>query len=111
SFVRGLFDGAIHNELLFPYPEPLPTRDPGEARTVERLLTSFGKMQRDGLVDSARFDEEETIPEEVIHELARQGFLDMSIPKEYGGLGLSPAAYAHVFGTLSSADASIGVLL
>ncbi len=111
SFVHGLFAGEIHDDLLFPYPEPLTSRDPDESRTVRRLLDDFAGMQHDGLIDSARFDEEETIPEEVIRALAAAGFLGMSIPKEFGGLGLSASAYAHLFGAVSSTDASIGVLL
>ena len=111
SFVRGMFAGAIHDELIFPYPLPLTERDPDEARIVRRLLADLERMKKSGLIDSARFDEEETLPEEVIQELARTGFLALSIPPEYGGLGLSPAAYAHVFGAISSTDPSIGVLL
>src|SRR5437660_1557893 len=34
SFVRGIFAGALHDELLFPYPPPLERRDPAEARLV-----------------------------------------------------------------------------
>jgi len=34
SFVRGIFAGAIHDELLFPFPTSLEDRDPDEARTV-----------------------------------------------------------------------------
>src|SRR5215207_2258465 len=110
SFVRGIFAGAIHHALLFPYPPTLDERDPDETRTVRRLLTALERMSR-GLIDPARFDEEETIPEEVIQALAAEGFLGLSIPREYGGLGLSPAAYSHVFGAISSLDPSIGVLL
>ena len=110
SFVRGIFAGTIHDELLFPFPPPLDERDPEEARTVRRLLASLDRMSR-GLIDPARFDEQETIPEEVIEALAAEGFLGISIPREYGGLGLSPAAYSHVFGALSSLDPSIGVLV
>ena len=110
SFVRGIFAGAIHDDLLFPFPAPLAERDPEEARTVRRLLSELDRMQA-GLIDSARFDEEEALPEEVIQELARTGWLALSIPREYGGLGLSPAAYAHVFGAISSVDPSIGVLI
>jgi acyl-CoA dehydrogenase family protein 9 len=110
SFVRGIFAGSIHDALLFPYPAPLDERDPDEARTVRRMLAALDRMSR-GLIDSARFDEEETIPEEVIRALADEGFLALSIPREYGGLGLSPAAYASVFGAVSSLDASIGVLV
>ena len=110
SFVRGIFAGSIHDALLFPYPAPLDERDPDEARTVRRMLAALDRMGR-GLIDSARFDEEETIPDEVIQTLAAEGFLALSIPREYGGLGLSPAAYACMFGAVSSLDASIGVLV
>jgi acyl-CoA dehydrogenase family protein 9 len=110
SFVRGIFAGAIHDTLLFPFPSTLDERDPDETRTVRRLLAALDRMSR-GLIDPARFDEEETIPEEVIQALAAEGFLGLSIPREYGGLGLSPAAYSHVFGAVSSLDPSIGVLV
>src|SRR6476620_4841248 len=110
SFVRGIFAGEIHDVLLFPFPAPLQERDPEEAATVRRLLADLDRMSK-GLIDPARFDEEETIPEEVIQALAASGFLALSIPREYGGLGLSPAAYAHVFGAISSLDPSLGVLL
>jgi alkylation response protein AidB-like acyl-CoA dehydrogenase len=110
SFVRGIFAGAIHDSVLFPYPATLDERDPEETGTVRRLLASLERMSR-GLIDPARFDEEETIPDDVIAGLAEAGFLGLSIPKEYGGLGLSPAAYSHVFGALSSLDASLGVLV
>src|SRR5215208_4817388 len=110
SFVRGIFAGAIHDTLLFPFPSTLDERNPEETRTVRRLLAALERMSR-GLIDPARFDEEETIPDEVIEALAAEGFLGISIPREYGGLGLSPAAYSHVFGAVSSLDPSIGVLL
>jgi acyl-CoA dehydrogenase family protein 9 len=109
SFVRGIFTGAIHDSLLFPFPAPLDVRDPAEARTVRGLLDALDRMR--GLIDPARFDEEETIPEEVVRALADSGWLALSIPRAYGGLGLSPAAYAHVFGILSAVDASLGVLV
>ena len=110
SFVRGIFAGAIHDALLFPFPAPLAERNPEEARTVRQLLEHLERMRR-GLIDSARFDEEEGIPEPVVQALAESGFLALSIPREYGGLGLSPTAYAHVFGELSSLDPSLGVLV
>src|SRR5919112_5983194 len=110
SFVRGIFAASIHDELLFPFPSSLEDRDPDEAHTVRRLLASLDRLSR-GLIDPARFVEEETIPEPVIEALAEEGFLGMSIPREYGGLGLSPAAYSHVFGAVSSLDPSIGVLV
>jgi len=111
SFVRGIFAGALHDELLFPYPPPLERRDPAEARLVRRLIDDLREMQRSGLIDSARFDEEETIGEDVVRELARAGFLGLTIPKEYGGLGLSNTGYARIVAEVSRTDASIAVLV
>src|SRR5581483_2382405 len=111
SFVRGIFSGALHDSLLFPYPAPLDQRDPGEAKTVRRLIGALRDMQRDGLIDSAKFDEEETIPEPIITALAQNDLLALTIPKEYGGLGLSSIAYARVFGEISRLDPSLAVLI
>ena len=111
SFVRGIFAGHIHAPLLFPYPPTLDERDPGEARVVRRLIHAVQQMQHDGLIDSAQFDEAETIPEPVITAFAEAGLLALTIPKEYGGLGLSATAYARVFGAVACVDASLGVLI
>jgi alkylation response protein AidB-like acyl-CoA dehydrogenase len=111
SFLRGVFAGAIHESLLFPYPAPLDVRDPAEARVVARLIGDLRRMQRDGLIDPARFDEDEAVPDEVLHALAEAGFFGLSIPKEYGGLGLSVTGYARVFGAVASIDASLGVIV
>jgi alkylation response protein AidB-like acyl-CoA dehydrogenase len=111
SFVRGIFAGALHDELLFPYPPSLERRDAAEAGTVRRLIDDLRTMQRERLIDSERFDEEETVGEDVIRALAHTGFLALSIPKDYGGLGLSSTGYARVFGELSRTDASLAVLV
>src|SRR5690242_12113572 len=111
SFVRGIFAGALHDSLLFPYPSPLDRRDEAEARVVRRLIDDLRQVQHEGLIDAARFDEEETIGEDVVRALARSGFLALTIPKEYGGLGLSSTAYARVFGELSRTDGSVAVLV
>ncbi|HEU4629372.1 MAG TPA: acyl-CoA dehydrogenase family protein [Gemmatimonadaceae bacterium] len=111
SFTRGLFAGVIHSELLFPYPEPLERRDPDEARTVRRLIDGLRGLLAEGMIDPARFDEEEGIPEAVIRAFAELGMLGLTIPREYGGLGLSSTAYARVFAELSAIDPSLGVLV
>jgi acyl-CoA dehydrogenase family protein 9 len=110
SFTRGIFAGVVLDSLLFPYPPTLDKRDPDEARTVRRLIKSLREMQGD-LIDSAKFDEEETIPENVIRAFAEAGLLALTIPKKYGGLELSSSAYARVFETLSMVDASLAVLV
>src|SRR5215216_1097741 len=111
SFVRGIFSGAVHDSLLFPFPAPLDVRDPDEARTVRGLIDALRQMRSEGLIDSARFDEEETIPEATIAALAGHGLLGLTIPTEYGGLGLSATGYARVFGEVSRLDPSLAVLI
>jgi acyl-CoA dehydrogenase family protein 9 len=111
SFLRGLFAGAIHDELLFPFPAPLERRDPDEARTVRHLIAALHDMRDAGLIDSARFDEEETIPDETIRAMADAGLLGITVPRDYGGSGLSSTGYARVFGAVAAMDASLGVVI
>jgi alkylation response protein AidB-like acyl-CoA dehydrogenase len=108
SFVRGIFSGAFHDALLFPFPPPLAN---GDAKQVRGLIGALHDMQSEGLIDSAAFDELETIPEPTIRALAERGLLGLTIPTEYGGAGLSSTAYARVFGEVSRIDASIAVLI
>ena len=110
SFTRGLFAGAVHDGLLFPFPDSLDVRDPDEARTVRRLISRLDEL-RGGLIDPGKFDEAETIGDDVVAALAESGFLALTIPREYGGLGLSATGYARVFEAISIADASTAVLI
>ncbi len=110
SFTRGIFAGEVHDELIFSYPKTLDETNPEEAKIVRRLLQAL-ESKLDGLVDSAKFDKEETIGDDVIQALARHGFLGMTIPKQYGGLGLSSTAYARVFESVAALDPSLGVFI
>lgn len=110
SFVRGLFAGVIHETTFFPFPDPLDRRDPDEARVVSRLIRDLRRMHGD-VIDSAAIDDAETIPEPVIRAVAEIGLLGLTIPREFGGLGLSAAGYARVFSAVSTTDASVAVLV
>ena len=98
------------DSLLFPYPRPLEEQRPDEARTVRRLIKGLRSLDGD-IIDSARFDEEETIPDNVIKAFAELGMLGLTIPREYGGLELSSSGYARIFETLSAIDGSLAVLV
>ena len=111
SFLRELFAGEISDDLIFPYPAPLLERRSDDAVVVARLIASLNDMVASGVINSRRFDEEETLPEEVIQAFASAGMLGLSIPIEYGGLGLSTAAYARVFGAVAAIDPSLAVLI
>jgi acyl-CoA dehydrogenase family protein 9 len=111
SLLRGFFAGEIADDLLFPFPAPLDERHPDEAATVHRLVDAFNAMVASGLIDPRAIDEQEAVPEAVIRALADAGLLGLTIPKAYGGQGLSASAYARVFGAVASVDASLAVLI
>ena len=111
SFLRSLFSGEIDDSLLFPYPRPLDERDPGEARVVARLIDHLRGWEREGVIDSARFDADEHVPDEVLQIMAEAGFFGLTIPEQYGGLGLSNSGYAKIFGELAATDASLAVIV
>jgi len=110
SFTRGIFAGVVLDSLLFPYPRSLDERSADEARTVRRLIKDLRALDGD-LIDPAKFDEEETIPDNVIRAFADIGMLGLTIPRKYGGLELSSSGYARVFETLSSIDGSLAVMV
>ncbi len=111
SFVRGLFEGELHESLMFPYPAPLNERAPEDAAVAARLVDELHRLVRDGVIDPAAMDEAEVIPEAVIEAFAACGMLSISIPREYGGLGLSASGYAVVAGAVAAVDASLAVLI
>jgi acyl-CoA dehydrogenase family protein 9 len=110
SFTRDHFLGEIRHEFFFPYPDPLDARDPNEAALVSRIIGDLRRLERN-LINPARIDEEETVSEEVLRAFAETGMFGLTIPREYGGLGLSATAYGRVFATLCSIDAGLAVIV
>ncbi len=111
SFTRGIFAGVVHDDLLFPYPEPLDRRNPEEAAVVRKLIAEIDRLEATGVIDPPKFDEDETVSEDVITAFAKAGLLALTIPKQYGGLDLSATGYARVFERISLADGSLAVLV
>lgn len=58
---------------------------------------------------SMEWDEREAIPSEVYKEGAELGFFGLSVPEEYGGLGVDPLAYAAAMEELARGSASFQV--
>src|SRR4026207_23889 len=110
SFTRALFLGDIRHEFLFPFPDPLEKRNPEEGALVRRVISDLRKLEKD-LIDPAKYDAEQTIPEHVLQALAGIGMFGLTIPKRFGGLGLSSTGYGRVFSALCTIDPSLGVVI
>jgi acyl-CoA dehydrogenase family protein 9 len=91
GFVKALFSGQIRQDLLLPYPQ----LDPKQAPAVEQALAGLEKLARDK-IDPRSIDRQESIPDEVKHGMAELGLFGITIPQEYGGLGLGLAAYGRI---------------
>jgi acyl-CoA dehydrogenase len=61
-----------------------------DADTLAALLATVGEFVRERLVpNEARVDDTDAIPEEIVAEMKALGLFGLSIPAEYGGIGLT----------------------
>lgn len=61
-----------------------------EQETLDLLLETVRRFVRDRLVPAeAKVAETDSVPDEIVDEMRRLGLFGLSIPEEYGGLGLT----------------------
>ncbi len=106
GIVKALFAGQIRDDLLAPY----PVLDAGEAAQVEALVSRFNEMAA-RLVDPRVIDRDEVIPESVRQAMAELGLFGLTIPEQYGGLGLGIGAYARVIEAITHVCPALMLLL
>ena len=106
SLTRGFFEGTVDTSILFPYPR---ISDEEDARVSAFLAELTAYLERE--VDREWIDEHEQVPQTVIDDLRRMGLFSISIPAEYGGMGLSQSAYCRVFEAVTAYDVGLGIIL
>jgi alkylation response protein AidB-like acyl-CoA dehydrogenase len=106
SFTRQLFSGVIDDDILLPYPRITPEED----RRVEKFLREL-RDYCEAHVDREWIDEHEQIPDHVVEDLKGMGLFGISIPEEYGGMGLSQSAYCRVFEFVTGYDVGLAIML
>jgi len=106
GFVKALFTGQIRQDLILPYPH----LDPAQAPAVERALAGLEKLAREK-IDARAIDREERIPDEVTRGLAELGLFGITIPQQYGGLGLGPAAYGRIIESVTTISPALMLML
>lgn len=106
SFAKELFFGRFQEDLAWPYPR----LSPEQAAEQDRLLVEVRAFLASE-VDSYRIDKEARVPEPILRRLFEMGVMSMSIPREYGGLGLSQQAYCRIMEEFGAEDASLAVLI
>ncbi|MFT4821954.1 MAG: acyl-CoA dehydrogenase [Candidatus Azotimanducaceae bacterium] len=82
-----------------------------DSDTLKQLLDTVDKFVENRLRPlESRVGEEDQIPEDVIQDMREMGLFGLTIPEEYGGLGLNMSeevAVARVFGHTSPAFRSV----
>ena len=106
GIVKALFAGQVREDLLLPY----PTLDPRQAAKVDSLVASFNEMAS-RLVDPRAIDRTEAIPDAVRQAMAEMGLFGLTIPEQYGGLGLGIGAYARVIEAITHVCPALMLLL
>jgi acyl-CoA dehydrogenase family protein 9 len=105
SFAKSLFLGEIHEDMVFPWPEP----DAEEQERVRALIAAA--QQIGGAIDHRKAEEDRWIGDEAIRALGEAGLCGLYVPREYGGQGLSQTGYARVFETFAEIDATMAIIL
>jgi acyl-CoA dehydrogenase family protein 9 len=105
SFAKSLFLGEIHEDVVFPYPQP----DANEQEKIRTLVGSVRELAQ--TIDPRKMEEERWVPDELIAELGERGLMGLYVPEEYGGQGLSQTGYCRVFEEFAQVDATLSVVL
>jgi acyl-CoA dehydrogenase family protein 9 len=105
SFAKSLFLGEIHEEMVFPWPEP----DPDEEDRVRKLSTAAREIG--SRMDHRKIEEEGWVGDRVIRELGEAGLCGLYVDERYGGQGLSQTGYTRVLETLAQIDATLSIVL
>jgi alkylation response protein AidB-like acyl-CoA dehydrogenase len=104
--VKNLFWGRIKEDFYFPYPK-MDAREQAECDQLVARLDEYLRTEH----PAVQIDQEQEIPRWVVDKLFEIGVLGMTIPKEYGGLGLGITSYNHVLERIGMYCGSTAVMV
>jgi alkylation response protein AidB-like acyl-CoA dehydrogenase len=106
GLVKNMFWGRLRSDLAFPYPKETAE----ERAKTDRLLAALTDYLENEH-PSIWIDQNEEIPQSVIDRLFEIGVMGMTIPEEYGGMGLGVTSYNRVLETIGAYCASTAVVV
>lgn len=104
--VKNLFWGKIKEDYYFPYPQQEP-REQAECDQLLERLDAYLRTEH----PSVQIDQDQEIPDWVLKRLFDLGVMGMTIPKEFGGLGLGITSYNRVLERIGASCGSTAVLV
>lgn len=106
SLAQDLFFGIVQEDEIFPYPHPTAE----QIETGNAMVEAVKKFAQDSF-QTAKYDHEGKIPEQILKGLAELGLFGLAVEEEYGGLNLDYGLYARVFSEIAGLDGSIATTL
>lgn len=107
SFAKKLYFGVFDPKHVFPFPH---IHDPHQETTTLSLLDKLQTFAKEN-INPDWIDRNATIPDAIIQGLSDMGILGMTVPPEYGGLGMSQNAYCRATEILASHCGSTALLV
>ena len=82
------------------------TQTPEEARTqIVSMVREFAQRELEPIV--AEYERDDIVPLDVIEKMKEMGLFGITVPEEYGGMGLDYTTFAMIFEELSKSWMSI----
>lgn len=106
SFVKNIYLGDFDANSILPFPQVSQE----EKDKTDKLINNLTQFLDQNL-DPIKIDKESKIPDEVIKGLGKLGILSLTIPQEYGGLGMSQYAYCKAMELISSRCAATALFV
>lgn len=102
NFLTNIYFGRLD-------PEPFDRfRDFEANETTRDIIRKF--LEANSEYPASLLEEQGMVPADLMEKLGRNDFFGLTIPREYGGVGLSLNQYLHVVQTLASKNMSLGIL-
>lgn len=106
GFSKNLFWGRFRNDVVFPYPE----ESADERQRCDTLLEELEDYLKNEH-PAVEIDQKQYIPEWVIQRLFDMGIMGLTVPEEFGGLGMGITSYNRVLEKIGAYCGSTGVMV
>lgn len=106
GFAKNLYWGRLREEIVFPYPV-VPEAERVRCDALLEELEAYLRSEH----PAVEIDQEQYIPKWVIDRLFAMGVMGLTIPEEFGGLGMGITSYNRVLELIGRYCASTAVVV
>ena len=106
GFAKNLFWGRFRSNLVMPYPT-VSAQEREQCDAVLEELETYLKEEHPAM----EIDRDQEIPQWVVDRLFQMGIMGVTIPRQYGGLGLGDTSYNRILEMIGTYCASTGVMV